>query len=237
MRSTLTLSAVLLLAACASSGGHGDLHQGAVRPPPPPVRRSGVGAPVIGQPGVQVDMPRSPHTRALPQTPETRQEDTIWAATPPDARPAVYPRGTPRPYLQVMHVPIDLPATIEDGFDATPAGWCSEAMSIAVATSKHGLAARLTNIEDDERRCLIKASFYDCMSRAFPSPAMKAVIDSLGMSREDRARFMEKASDTRDFARADMRKRCTKDMLESLLGLLHMLNDETYNAGGTIWAH
>jgi hypothetical protein len=76
---------LLFLTGCASSAP-GTFKRGAyVSPPPAPAARPGVGAPSVGQPGRPHALPRSPHVRVLPETPETMREPGLWAGDEPKA--------------------------------------------------------------------------------------------------------------------------------------------------------
>jgi hypothetical protein len=69
------------LAGCAS-GPPSEYHRGTFTPPPPAAVRPGVGAPVLGQPGMGPEsLPRSPHHRVLPPT----REPGLWAGDRPRA--------------------------------------------------------------------------------------------------------------------------------------------------------
>jgi hypothetical protein len=137
-----------------------------------------------------------------------------------------------------MHVPIDLPPTVEDGFDATPAGWCADAMAIGVSASQHGLAARLTNIDDKERACVIVSAFFGCMGNVVSPEFVATVFPNIGLTREEQERLLAKAKDTRDYATGLVRKHCgSKEKVLELSGLIQMVMDAAYNAGGTIWTH
>jgi hypothetical protein len=79
-----------LLAACASSPT--TYERGTLTRPPPPPTRPGVGAPVVGQPGlVTQPPPRSPNTRVLPPS----NEPGLWSADTPKAALTPAPEGSP----------------------------------------------------------------------------------------------------------------------------------------------
>ena len=93
------LFVALCLVGCTASNPPREYQRG-VYVSPPPAPQPGVGAPVIGQPGYvgpAENIPRSPYTRVLPQTKETRREDTIWAATSSEESPAPRILGAPVP--------------------------------------------------------------------------------------------------------------------------------------------
>lgn len=84
----LLIGAVMMMAGCASPGEHGSLHRGAARPVRSPVFNPAQDAShTVGQPGHvrPGDVPRSPHARVLPQTPESRKEAGVWSASSPVA--------------------------------------------------------------------------------------------------------------------------------------------------------
>lgn len=100
----------LLLLSCGAPG-HEYMRGTMVAPPPAPVR-PGVGAPIRGQPGEPHAYPRSPHTRVLPETPETRHGPGIWAAdvTARGERDDDHPNEQPgRPQIFGIPLPIDTP--------------------------------------------------------------------------------------------------------------------------------
>lgn len=109
----LRLLPFLLLLACASSP---DTYQrGAYRPVSPnPTFNPSQDAPHrTGQPGhvrPRPVVPLSPHTRVLPQTPETRQHPGLWSGDQPRAARAPPWRGWPTTVLGVDLFVHDLPA-------------------------------------------------------------------------------------------------------------------------------
>lgn len=79
---------LLFLTACATSAPS-RYEQGAFRPAPPVFVPSQDAPHTVGQPGYvtpPASQPeRSPHTRVLPETPETRREPGLWAGDEPKA--------------------------------------------------------------------------------------------------------------------------------------------------------
>jgi hypothetical protein len=91
MRLSSCFVIVAVVAACAGSTPT-EYQRGTYTPPPPaPTFNPTRSAPhTVGQPGYVgpvEGLPRSPHGRVLPQTPETRKGPGIWAAKPASEEP------------------------------------------------------------------------------------------------------------------------------------------------------
>jgi hypothetical protein len=152
---------VLVLSACASQQP-ATYNQGAFRPPPPPAFNPTTDAPItIGQPGHRdpAALPRSHHGRVLPQTPDTRREPGIWAAT--DAPPT----GP----LEVLGVKIPLTG---DDAKADPRSAhlrrCAGELTMLTASMPGFAAEDLdASLGPASRRCLAARAMVACMDHRY----------------------------------------------------------------------
>lgn len=155
----LALLPLYLLLSCATSPeGPATYERGTfVRPPPAPAR-AGVGAPMVGQPGAQSrEYPRSPYTRVLPQTPETRKGPGLWSAESPRASIETWVYTADIAGLHVPHV----------GWDGTPAperNPCISRLRRFLDSGTH--LAELARLPK-HRECIIARLFNACVMRQF----------------------------------------------------------------------
>lgn len=136
----------LLLLSCGAPG-HEYMRGTMVAPPPAPAR-PGVGAPIRGQPGEPHAYPRSPYTRALPQTPETMRQPGIWAATPSAPLPSV---------LGVM---LPLPRTKAPDKDVEAVSKCAAVVNGSIDMAEKRAAMR--HIPDARRECIVAQLYLRC---------------------------------------------------------------------------
>lgn len=139
---------------CVSSPDTPTTYERGTYPVAPPVR-PGHGAPVVGQPGhvrpgIQVEP--NPRLPGLPHTPQTRREDTIWAAKNPQAIADVegfYPEFEPPP--------VSGPVTRE--FVAR----CQTSMRLAVALArKEATLDVLDALSTENARCVNAQLYHHC---------------------------------------------------------------------------
>lgn len=136
---------LLLLTSCAAN-------QSAF-PVAPPFNPATDAPITIGHPGYVAPEPppRSPHKRVLPQTPETRREDGLWATSAPPLR-----QHTFLIYDEV--IPFSFPSDL----DAVPAYDCAERAQ-AVANSVEHLRDAIYGLPHVERACIAVMSLDACL--------------------------------------------------------------------------
>lgn len=100
------LPLLLLLSACATSPGARTTYSQSA--PVPEFEPAWTAPHTTGQPGYvsPEDVPRSPHKRALPQTPETMKGPAIWAGDEPKASNS---QETPDLFGVLLPVATDVP--------------------------------------------------------------------------------------------------------------------------------
>lgn len=144
---------LLCLAACSSTPN--TLERGSYRPPPAaPAFSPTLDAPhTTGQPGPRArDVPRSPYTRVLPQTPETRRQDGIWASDVPMDLPDL-------PMIDETEIPF--PAEAETDGEKFLTREC--AMMMNGSTGIWDPIDKRLTWRGKERRCLAALLFAACV--------------------------------------------------------------------------
>lgn len=141
--------ALVLLAACAPA--QSEFRDGA-RPPPPEPRTAytpaGAGLPeYLAQPEPEAP-PRSPYTRVLPQTPESRKQPGIWAGDAP---------ATPHPAPMLLGVPLPLGVDEQDVVTRTSRA-CMSLMQDALLK----VNPDLSTWADRHKRCLGATLYFRC---------------------------------------------------------------------------
>lgn len=124
--------------------------------PAPPPFNPAMDAPItIGHPGTVAPRKpeRSPHKRVLPQTPETRREDGLWAS---DGEPL----GRSLPLLLGQPVPFPPDGTNDQRLDAL-ANACATTMNSAAEGA--GIASFLRVVPDEARLCLSMQLYHYCL--------------------------------------------------------------------------
>lgn len=155
---------VLLLLSCGAPG-HEYMRGTMVAPPPAPAR-PGVGAPIRGQPGEPRVYPRSPHTRVLPQTPETRHGPGIWAADVHRIpQPPVRKVGDPIPHIMVLEFEALVHPDANDGLDAMPTEQCAYTVEHDIYANQ-SLLRMAFEMTTAERECLAAAAMGRCLEWA-----------------------------------------------------------------------
>lgn len=163
----------MLLGGCA--GPHREFRDGApVRAPVVEPRTAytpaGAGLPEYwGQPVEAVE--RSPHARVLPQTPETRREDGIWA-------------GGRRPPEDSVLLGFPLPVP-DDASDLAKAVTRQCARDMTDAMTRAGVLLIAQTLDGTHRRCLGARLFEHCMSFA---RSVVTEIESTSAERFEEAR-------------------------------------------------
>lgn len=157
--------ALLLLCACSSGG---EYRRGThVRPP---AFHPAQDAPhTVGQPGhlqPRTEYPRSPHTRVLPQTPETARRPGLWSATASNTAPKRSP-GDPIPNMQVLDVQVPHHAEARDGWDTSPTEQCAASNEFVFMAGDGSLAARAYRLSADQRACLVALAQVSCVEEIF----------------------------------------------------------------------
>lgn len=151
-----------LLVACAPSAPS-QYEQGAYRPPVrAPVFNPATGAPhTVGQPG-HLDpnaYPRSPYTRVLPETPETRREPGIWAANPP--RTSVKPPKWEDREPVVLGIELPEPDDSSEAFRMQNR-ICAE---IFARFDERYMKGAASTWGDVQRRCFVAFVYAECAQR------------------------------------------------------------------------
>lgn len=171
---------LLLLASCAS--GHSEFHRGTMGAPPAAPARPGVGAPIRGQPGEPHAYPRSPYTRVLPETPETRHGPGLWAADatlPPP--PPMRKKGEPIPKIRVLDIPVPHHENATDALDTGPTEQCAGAVNAVLMGGDAALASRALRLTPNQRECLAALAHMDCLSDL--KPRLDRVADAVTKER------------------------------------------------------
>jgi len=138
------------LAACATpEPAHGDLQKGAYRPPVrAPVFNPATDAPHTFRPGQPSPVQPGPRPPAVPHTPKTRSEPTIWASG-----------GTgPRVDPEFLGVPV--PCSY-DRKDATKRDECARALQ--AGAEKLGHSKEMTKLPEQLRGCMVIEMFANCI--------------------------------------------------------------------------
>lgn len=151
MRSIMT-SLVALLTACTAPSGHGDLHQGAIRPP---AARPGVGLHVSGQSRTEVHAPRSPHTRVLPPT----EESGVWAGDEPTA--ANTTADGPSVKVDLLEWPVQIPAPVLPELVVIHANKCVDMAEALGGALPAGMD--YTTLDPAARRCFAAEIMGACI--------------------------------------------------------------------------
>jgi hypothetical protein len=162
----LRLLSLLSLAACASQGPT-QYAQGVPVAPRAPAFTPTFDAPItVGQPGYVgpvENLPRSPYSRVLPETPETRKEPGIWAADKPrDDGP---PGWKTRPPL-ILDVMLPLESDTDPAHEAAYHRQ-ARACAIVADTTLRSLfeESELFSVTLDERACLAAMLYQHCVLR------------------------------------------------------------------------
>lgn len=148
-----TLLLAVFLAACANPPPRGStLEQGAPMPVRPPAFNPTTDAPhTVGQPGyVPQALPRSPHSRVLPETPVTRRAPGIWAGDGPRVVTMTPPA--------ILGVALPLPEPEDGSIIADIEVECARTMGDALSRSTS--AYRRLNIV--QTQCLAARLFFAC---------------------------------------------------------------------------
>lgn len=145
------LPLLLLLSACATSPGARTTYSQSA--PVPEFEPAWTAPHTTGQPGYvsPEDVPRSPHKRVLPQTPETMRGPGIWASDGP------YELTRERP--AILGVTLPMPEPEEDGTLNPEIEWtCARTMNVALAKA----AREYRTFTQPMRDCLAARLFAWC---------------------------------------------------------------------------
>lgn len=202
----LTLILVALASCAAPQHTSSEYQRGTYAPVRPAPARPGVGAPVVGQPGYVgplEGLPRSPHGRVLPETPETRREPGIWSAEPPDATLTLERDRVPA----ILGVSIPLPSTNSD-VDFLLARGCADTMSIAakkILKSFDAIPELKSVFNLPVKRCAAARLYRECVGDLTPDSSMYKFLDTKVESGLDEA--IKRASEV---ARLNVKRECSK---------------------------
>jgi hypothetical protein len=113
----------------------------------------------VGQPGhlAPEAVPRSPHARILPETPETRREAGVWAGDEEAPEPRVL-------VLEGVRIPIP---EVEDANDLARVASCGRGTSAALSAKKEGMREALDRALPDRKTCTVYLAWRHCMLAAF----------------------------------------------------------------------
>lgn len=142
----------LLFLACASPS---EYQRGTFTPPPPAPVRTGVGAPVIGQPGMQPrTIPRGGDRRVLPPT----RGPGIWASDKPKTVPAI---------PMIAGVALPYPPDVASADEKVMGRLCAAHMTHAIADTD--TLQRIMQLGEAARICVAMRLYEHCTSltRAF----------------------------------------------------------------------
>lgn len=148
------------LISCATPGPR-EYHDGMpLRPPPAPAARPGVGAPVVGQPGIfdPREYPKSPYGRVLPEDENTRREPGIWAADDDGPIGDIDPE-------EVFIWPVPLPpnpAPHEIGYASICAVGAGRVLTLAAQQSPSEVKARMAKWGKPDADCVLARLFQAC---------------------------------------------------------------------------
>lgn len=191
------------LAACAS-GAPSEYQRGAFTPPPPAAARVGVGAPVVGQPGMQPrSIPVAPHRRVLPPT----REPGFWAAADDDPGvPPLRKRGDPIPRIVILDVDVPTLTDAEDALDTMQDELCAYVTTGDLYAGDMSLARRAMALSRDARICLAARAHHACLDWM-----VQAYIHDSG--NKFRNHHVAKLQKARDAAFEWVRNACPIDVL------------------------
>lgn len=158
---TLFISAcICLLISCVSSAPT-QYAQGIPTAPPAPSFNPAWDAPhTVGQPGYVgpvENLPRSPYTRTLPQTPATRREAGLWSG---DTQ-ASSPMAPNDPVVLDVRLPFSPHASSE--VEEAPTRLCAGTLRAALA--KAGVADIIRSKAQPLRRCLVAKAYKHCSEK------------------------------------------------------------------------
>lgn len=180
--------ALVLLASCAAP--QGEFRDGARLPPPEPhtsFTPAGAGLPEYwAQPEAEAP-PRSPYTRVLPQTPQSRKQPGIWAAG----------GQTELPVIHLANVGFELPADVTV-FEWDTAALCGHNLKAAGGVELNAISG----LPDWVRACAVSRLYLGCLNgvrrEAERRKASGVEYDAVAFKAFDRlhgaARHMEKIS-------------------------------------------
>lgn len=156
----------LLAGACGGAPVQREFHQSAM-PPGAPAFSAMESAPhTLGQPGyvAREEVPRSPYTRVLPETPETRREAGLWSADVPRAI-SDEDRAVVNPYLASLRIVLPEDDALMGDFAASsPSRFCS-AVVVRHVLRNASLLAKTPLAKESERRCLAAKLLAECLRR------------------------------------------------------------------------
>lgn len=155
-----------LAVGCSSSPQRREYRQSAF--PVAPAFEPSFDAPhTVGQPGyvgASERLPRGTDRRTLPQTPETRQEDGLWAADRPrPPAPLIRKPGDPIPEIRVLDVPVPHHDDVTDGWESAPTEQCASANHNVLIAGDMALANRALRLIRKDRECLVAMAQADCL--------------------------------------------------------------------------
>lgn len=197
---------LLLLSACASPGPT-QYGQGIPVAPRAPTFSPITDSPITtGQPGYLGPMeglPRSPHARVLPQTPETMREPGLWASSAPTSSGDVLVLGVP------------IPLTSEPSQDPSSAHMRRCALELALLTTGTRPSELDRIIGAESRRCLAATAQRACMDYRYKKGLIERESKS-GADRKAVARAVDVFGAATRVAREFYEKSCTEDMIHQI---------------------
>jgi hypothetical protein len=156
------LLSLILVLGCSSSAPS-QYERGTLTGPPPAQQRPGVGLPTYDPHVAPRPEPQPKPARLLPQTPETRRTDGIWASASPEAKPAVA---------------FDWNVPLPENDDEAAARIKRCAASMKVGTDRTLNAQDIKNFDKTNinwRTCWPHAAVRLCLERALGNEGLKAM--------------------------------------------------------------